>query len=62
MIEIIGFIALVIWLGNKVSMTVAGLVLIAGIIGFLLLGRSIENDEWRARCNRRAYWRKNGPY
>lgn len=62
MIEIIGFIALVIWLGNKVSMTVAGLVLIAGIIGFLLLGRSIENEEWRARCNCRSYWRENGPY
>ena len=61
MIVIIGFLAFVLWLGKVTSAGVAGLVLIGGIVFFLWIGHSIEMDEWKARCNRREYWKRGGP-
>lgn len=62
MLAILGYLALTVWIANHVSMIVAGFMIIGGIVFFLWLGHSIEMDEWKARCNRRKFWRDQGPY
>lgn len=58
MLAILGYLALTVWIANHVSMIAAGFMIIGGIVFFLWLGHSIEMDEWKARCNRRAYWNR----
>ena len=61
MLAILGYLALAVWVANKVSVTAAGFMIIGGIVFFLWLGHSIEMEEWRARRNWVMYWKKGGP-
>jgi len=62
MIAILLYIAFVLWLIKAVSPLAGGFAIIGGIVLFLVLCHSIEKDEWKARCNRREYWKRRGPY
>jgi len=61
MIAVLLYIAFVLWLIMNVSPLAGGFAIIAGIVLFLALGHSVEKDEWKARCNRREYWKRGGP-
>ena len=61
MIAVLLYIAFVLWLIKAVSPLAGGFAIIGGIVLFLVLCHSVEKDEWKARCNRREYWKRGGP-
>ena len=60
MLGLILFVFVFYWIYTDLGHTAGTIMLVAGVIGFLVLGHSLSMDQWRAHRNWTEHWKKSG--
>lgn len=60
MLGLILAIGIFYWVYTTWGLTAGAIVLVVGVIGFIVLGTSLERDRWKAHRNWTEHWKKSG--